>query len=188
MHSGAAGALDQVLVDHDAARQPRCATKFSKLRALCWTYCMQLATLPRNMIDRFLVYSRYTEAGLLTQLLRNEIPFGIIPQSYCVKLNCGRAQLPSASRPRTFAKRAKKVGNHDASENSLATGTCTLFFFRWDISVICSITALKLAVTIHGLPFQILRPNWLHFFRSFKKEIRSITEKQTQPAALRFWS
>jgi len=40
------------------------------------------------------------------------------------------------------------------------------FFFRRDISVICTIVVLKLAVT----PFISLYfwPNWLKFFRSFK--------------------
>ena len=54
-------------------------------------------------------------------------------------------------------------------------------FFRWDISVICLITALKLAVTVfNSLPFQTLWPNWLKFFRHFKNISdydRKMTEK-----------
>ena len=46
----------------------------------------------------------------------------------------------------------------------------TKLFFRWDISVICLIVVLKLAVTVCiALYFEKLWPNWLNFFRSFKK-------------------
>jgi len=43
-------------------------------------------------------------------------------------------------------------------------------FFRRDISVISPMLVLKLATTVFtSLPFQTLWPNWLNFFRSFKK-------------------
>jgi len=46
-----------------------------------------------------------------------------------------------------------------------------LFFFRLDISVICPVILLKLAVTVFTSPyFRILWPSWLNFFRSFEKK------------------
>ena len=47
--------------------------------------------------------------------------------------------------------------------------TSGILFFRCDISVICPVIVLKLAVAAFtSLPFQILWRNWLNFFRSFQ--------------------
>ena len=44
------------------------------------------------------------------------------------------------------------------------------YFFHWDISVVCRVIVLKLAVTVFtSLPCRTLWPNWLNYFQSFKK-------------------
>jgi len=77
---------------------------------------------------------------------------------------------------------------HHKASCSKNQGTCLLnmstssdvfkpVVFRWDISVICLTVVLKLAVTVFISPyFQTFWPNWLNFFRSFKK-MRSMIEK-----------
>jgi len=52
-----------------------------------------------------------------------------------------------------------------------------VFFFRWDISVICPIMVLKFDEIVFTRPyFQTRWPNWLNFFSVIKK-IRSMAEK-----------
>ena len=54
-----------------------------------------------------------------------------------------------------------------------------LFFFRWNISVICLVVAIKLVVTVFtGLYFRRLWPNCLNFMESFKKHIGLWTKKK----------
>jgi len=53
--------------------------------------------------------------------------------------------------------------------------------FRWDISVICLVIVLKLAVTmLTSLYFRTLWSNWLNFFRSFQKNFGLWPKKKTQ--------
>jgi len=60
------------------------------------------------------------------------------------------------------------------ARNGVATW---ISFFCWDMSVICLVIVLKLAVAVFiSLTFQTLWPNWLNFFGHFKK-IRSVSEK-----------
>jgi len=51
-------------------------------------------------------------------------------------------------------------------------------FFRWEISVICPIILLKLAVTVFtSLYFWALWPNWLNIFRSFQRNSVHVLRK-----------
>jgi len=66
------------------------------------------------------------------------------------------------------------ISSSAAQQGDLRSG----LFFRWDISVICPIIALKLAVTVFtSLYFRTSWPNWLIFFRSFKNKFRLRTKK-----------
>jgi len=51
-------------------------------------------------------------------------------------------------------------------------------FFHWNISVICLIAVIKLAVTVFiCLYFQTFWSKWLNFFSVISKTFRSVTEK-----------
>jgi len=54
------------------------------------------------------------------------------------------------------------------------------FFFRWDISVICRIIVLNLALKVFtSLYFRTSWPNWHNCFFGHLRKIRSTTEKKT---------
>jgi len=99
-------------------------------------------------------------------------PFSIPPGIICLQISGLRIGRVTRNRFHIFADWFNIVTH--AVANCLNTGVCKpeSAFFHWDISVIYSIIALKLAVAVLFTSpyFRTFWPNWLKFFGHLKKK------------------
>jgi len=70
-----------------------------------------------------------------------------------------------------FSRRREDAATacHSRWEGRNQTEAEAVFYFRWDISVICAVIEFKFTVTVTSLLFRTLWPNWLNCVRSFQK-------------------